>query len=256
MRYRIGEFAELGGVSTKTLRFYDRIGLLRPASADPRTRYRFYVPEQLLDLATILSLKDLGANLHGIQQLIQSGKSPQARKRLLQTLRDSLSQTIADQACLLQNIEQALRDADGGSPEIPVVVKRRPPIWIASIRARVSSYAEMTQHETTLTSSLPPETIGDTRGTIWHRCADSGLLEGEPFVEIRYRSAPKGSYNIRQLPSAIVASAYSEQDEAEAENAYDAIRAWMRSRNYILAGPKREIDLGNLLEIQFPLHGV
>lgn len=167
MRYRIGEFAELGGVSTKTLRFYDRIGLLRPASADPRTRYRFYVPEQLLDLATILSLKDLGANLHGIQQLIQSGKSPQARKRLLQTLRDSLSQTIADQACLLQNIEQALRDADGGSPEIPVVVKRRPPIWIASIRARVSSYAEMTQHETTLTSSLPRrrlETLGAQSG--------------------------------------------------------------------------------------------
>jgi DNA-binding transcriptional MerR regulator len=41
--YRIGEFAELGGVSAKTLRFYDEIDLLRPAFVDPRTRYRLYL---------------------------------------------------------------------------------------------------------------------------------------------------------------------------------------------------------------------
>jgi DNA-binding transcriptional MerR regulator len=38
MRYRIGEFAALSGVSVKTLRFYDQIGLLQPALVDARTR--------------------------------------------------------------------------------------------------------------------------------------------------------------------------------------------------------------------------
>ena len=49
-QYRIGEFAYLGGVSAKTLRFYDEIGLLRPASVDARTGYRQYRPEQLEEL--------------------------------------------------------------------------------------------------------------------------------------------------------------------------------------------------------------
>jgi len=63
LRYRIGEFAELGGVSVKTLRFYDEIGLLRPASVDSRTRYRYYVAPQLVQLASISALKGLGVSL-------------------------------------------------------------------------------------------------------------------------------------------------------------------------------------------------
>ena len=43
-RYRIGAFAQVSGVSAKTLRFYDQVGLLRPTRVDPRTGYRFYRP--------------------------------------------------------------------------------------------------------------------------------------------------------------------------------------------------------------------
>src|SRR5215831_2656741 len=64
--YRIGEFAELSGVSAKTLRFYDEIGLFRPAATDSRTRYRHYRPHQLEELASILALKSLGVPLHEI----------------------------------------------------------------------------------------------------------------------------------------------------------------------------------------------
>ncbi len=57
MRYRIGEFARLAGTSIKTLRFYDQTGLLEPADVDVRTRYRFYAPEQLRDLAAIRAFR-------------------------------------------------------------------------------------------------------------------------------------------------------------------------------------------------------
>ncbi len=66
-RYRIGEFAYLGGVSAKTLRFYDEIGLLRPASVDARTGYRQYRPEQLEELASIVALKSLGLPLADVR---------------------------------------------------------------------------------------------------------------------------------------------------------------------------------------------
>jgi hypothetical protein len=45
--FSIGEFARLGGVSVRTLRHYDEIGLLRPATVDPDTGYRGYAAGQL-----------------------------------------------------------------------------------------------------------------------------------------------------------------------------------------------------------------
>ena len=69
VQYRIGEFSNLSGVSAKTLRFYDEIGLLRPASVDSRTGYRHYLPQQLEQLASILALKNLGVSLADVRNL-------------------------------------------------------------------------------------------------------------------------------------------------------------------------------------------
>jgi effector-binding domain-containing protein len=57
----------------------------------------------------------------------------------------------------------------------------------------------------------------------------------------------------KQLPDATLACAYAGLDDESAEQAYAAIRRWMNIRGYRLAGPKRELYLGQMLEIQFPL---
>jgi DNA-binding transcriptional MerR regulator len=59
----IGEFARLGGVSVRTLRHYDEIGLLHPATVDPETGYRGYSADQLGRLNRIVALKELGLSL-------------------------------------------------------------------------------------------------------------------------------------------------------------------------------------------------
>jgi effector-binding domain-containing protein len=60
-------------------------------------------------------------------------------------------------------------------------------------------------------------------------------------------------YYVKQLPAATVACSYSGLDDKSAEESYEAIRKFMNIRNYQLAGPKREIYLDQMLEIQFPL---
>jgi len=55
------------------------------------------------------------------------------------------------------------------------------------------------------------------------------------------------------LRAANVACAYSSMDDESAERTYAAIRRWVNIRGYRLAGPKRELYLGQMLEIQFPL---
>jgi DNA-binding transcriptional MerR regulator len=68
--FSIGEFARLGGVSVRTLRHYDEIGLLRPATVDPDTGYRGYSAPQLTQLNRIMALKELGLSLTQARRLL------------------------------------------------------------------------------------------------------------------------------------------------------------------------------------------
>ena len=65
--FRIGEFSRIARVSARLLRFYDEIGLLTPAHADPQTGYRHYTVTQLAQLNRILVLKDLGFDLDQVR---------------------------------------------------------------------------------------------------------------------------------------------------------------------------------------------
>ena len=51
----IGEVANLKGVSVKALRYYERVGVLRPAYVNPETGYRYYTMCQMGELDVIVS---------------------------------------------------------------------------------------------------------------------------------------------------------------------------------------------------------
>ncbi len=250
--YRIGEFALLSGVSVKTLRFYDEIGLLRPAGVDARTRYRLYVPSQLGTLALIVSLKDLGVSLAEIRQVIQKRNPIAERRGALESVRADLRRSIRFAKRSLEWIDAEMSDSGGSTASFSVVTKRRPSLRVASIRSVLKNYEEVVLLEQELRESLPRDSIGKTSGVLWHRCADSGRLEAEPFIELRRDVPRRDHYDVRNLAPATLACAYSPL-ENDAEPAYEAIRRWMSIRRLRLAGAKRELYLGELLEIQFPV---
>src|SRR3977135_484699 len=76
MSYSIRAFAALAGVTVKTLRHYERQGLLAP----PRSRagYRRYTVRDLGQLEGILALKSLGLSLKQIAALADN-RAPGAR---------------------------------------------------------------------------------------------------------------------------------------------------------------------------------
>src|SRR3954470_5802575 len=143
--YRIGEFAKLGGVSIKTLRYYDQIGLLRPAKVDSRTQYRCYLPEQLQELATILALKQLGASLEDVKSLNKRGESYGKRHALLSRLKENTELSIAAARRTLLWVEGALHELQECEREVAVVLKERSSLRVASIRAEARSYDEIVE---------------------------------------------------------------------------------------------------------------
>ena len=68
----IKEFAELCGVSVRTLHYYDEIGLLRPAFVDEQNSYRFYDEKSLMRIQEILFFKELDFPLKSISEILSS----------------------------------------------------------------------------------------------------------------------------------------------------------------------------------------
>jgi DNA-binding transcriptional MerR regulator len=69
MRYTIKEIAGLAGVTTRTLRYYDQIGLLPPSEIGSNG-YRYYNQESLLTLQQILFFRELDVPLSDIQRIM------------------------------------------------------------------------------------------------------------------------------------------------------------------------------------------
>ena len=67
--YTIKEMAELAGVSARTLRYYDTIGLLKPAYTN-EAGYRFYGEREVDLLQQILFYRERGMDLQSIQNII------------------------------------------------------------------------------------------------------------------------------------------------------------------------------------------
>lgn len=72
MEYTINKLAKLAGVSTRTLRYYDELGLLSPARISSNG-YRIYGQKQIDRLQQILFYRELGVSLEEIGGILASG---------------------------------------------------------------------------------------------------------------------------------------------------------------------------------------
>ena len=71
MKYTIKKLSELSGVSRRTLRYYDEIGLLKPGEINS-SGYRIYTQTEIDRLQQILFYRELGVNLKDIEKIINS----------------------------------------------------------------------------------------------------------------------------------------------------------------------------------------
>lgn len=110
----ISEVARQAGVSSRTLRHYDEIGLLRPATVGANG-YRYYEREQLLRLQRILLLRDLGLGLEVIAQVL-AGETDQVEA--LQRHHDLLRAEGRRLERLAETVAHTIEELKGG-PEVP-----------------------------------------------------------------------------------------------------------------------------------------
>ncbi len=99
MRWSIKQFADLTGVSVRTLHYYDEIGLLKPSYVDEQNSYRFYDDTSLGRMQEILFYRELDFSLQSIRDILASPhydkqKALVEQKRLLTLKKERLERLI------------------------------------------------------------------------------------------------------------------------------------------------------------------
>lgn len=112
MKMSVKEFAALCGVSARTLRYYDEIGLLKPAAVDKYSGYRFYDGNSLVRMQEILFYRELDFSLKSISDILSSPdydrrKAMEEQKRLLTLKKQRLER-------LIEALETAETSEQGG----------------------------------------------------------------------------------------------------------------------------------------------
>ena len=125
-RITIGRLAGRAGVSTDTIRFYERRGLLFPP-ARTEANYRVYPESDIQRLKFIKRAKDLGFTLNEIKDLLNLHHRPSATKAEVKALTEEkisdIRERIVDLRKILHTLEELADSCDGHGPaeECPIL---------------------------------------------------------------------------------------------------------------------------------------
>lgn len=104
--YSIGQLSKKTNISVRALRYYDEIGLLKPANVAD-SGYRYYSNEEAQTLRHITALKELGFTLSSIKELLTSEK--ELKEDRWKSYIEFELEAIANERKRLDNMERLLR---------------------------------------------------------------------------------------------------------------------------------------------------
>lgn len=261
---RIGDFARLGNVSVRTVRFYDQEGLLAASRVDVNSGYRHYDAKQFARLRQIRAFQEMGFSLGEIRELLHRDWSPAELRTVMEHRKAELKGQIDNDIMRLERIEQGLQNLTRGqNGPSPVMLRETRPAWVVSLRERIRRYEEAEEMFQELERRISPRLLEAERFALWHSCeASGGPIDCEVVRHLRRPVTPAAGVRMYELPAVTVASVFHCGGDDTVPESYKHLSRWLAHSDYRLAGAKREIywiECGGgtsseaLTEIQFPV---
>lgn len=121
----IGQAARRSGLSTKMIRYYESIGLLKPATRSD-SGYRLYQAEDLHSLAFIKRSRDLGFSLEEVGKLLSLWQDRQRASADVKALAmqhiDELNRRIEELMSLRDTLGELVSHCQGDDrPDCPIL---------------------------------------------------------------------------------------------------------------------------------------
>lgn len=267
--FKIGEFSKLTQVSIRMLRYYDEMGLLKPAAVDKFTNYRLYSTEQIPVLNKIIFLRDLDFNVSQIAEVLNHWDNQFVSKQL-ESKQLEIESMIKDGQAKIDKIQMAKKDIEQERITIHynVSIKSVPSYEVFSLRRIVPDYYAEGQlwKEMSDFAAENHVSISSNTFTIYH---DGDYREKDVDIEIcapvnQMGENTNGFVYRRTEPVPIMACTMVYGSFENIADAYLAFANWLQEhRQYKMTGQNRqivhrgpwneEIPDKYLTEIQIPL---
>ncbi|MCA9925503.1 MAG: MerR family transcriptional regulator, partial [Anaerolineales bacterium] len=193
--FKIGEFSKIAQVAVSQLRYYDEIGLLKPAQIDEWTGYRYYSARQLPRLNRILALKELGLSLDQVGRMLNDEVSAEEIRGMFALKKAQAEQAVRDELARLRSIEARLQQIETGSTgsRYDIVVKSVPAQPYLSLRKICPSFdaARTTLFE--MSHTLPAAVGKKNLGYFTSLLRSEGYDNADVDLEMGF--VIQGSYN-------------------------------------------------------------
>jgi effector-binding domain-containing protein len=264
--FKIGQFSRFSQVTVKTLRYYDKIGLLKPAEVDRFTGYRYYSASQLPRLNRILALKEMGLSLEQVGLLLQDELPLEQIRGMLRLKQTEIEARVQEEQERLALVEWRLKqiEQEETMPSQEVVVRKVASQTVVAVRDKVPVNA-IPQLVGEVYGYLGMNNIkpaGPTLAIYYDEEFSEDSVDAEMAVAV-VGPVPDGD-RVRavELPAmeemaCIVHTGTFEHLRAS----YHQLMGWIEANGYHMAGPIREVYVQwdeedptqNITEIQIPV---
>lgn len=230
----IGEFSKLCMVTTKTLRHYDMIGLLKPKELNNENGYRYYSVDQLGMMQKILRLKDYGFPLEEIRPLLD-GDNDKLSKAMTNKLLD-LQLLFEQEKLKLHRLKKDIEDIKKGDfmkQQLQISLVETAPINIASVRETIAINDFSIIMQKLFACGLP---IEGAPLAIYH---SPEFNPESTDVEVGFPTSVK-SDKTRILEGGLCAKGVHYGDYSTLHESYMAMGKWIEEKGYKVVRPPYE----------------
>ncbi|MGL4344995.1 MAG: MerR family transcriptional regulator [Cellulosilyticaceae bacterium] len=233
-KHLIGDVSKLLKVSTDTLRYYDKLGIVSPKK-DPVNNYRYYTMEDLLALSYVMVFRYLEIPLDEIKHLIQNNKLSEFAELLAkqQTLIDQKIDKLLALRTKVSEFQEAIALAQSQLGQItlryspPIVFQPMTKEWDADYADYLADMEDHINIATPVFSSLiPPAFIDEHSSKIPFQYGLSGLVK-----DLLHLSELK---NYDYIPSKLCIHTVITAPEHITPNSFESIMNYIQLHKLIL----------------------
>lgn len=246
----IGEFSKICEVSTKTLRYYDEIGLIHPEEINPENGYRYYSIRQLKKMLFINRLKTYHFSLEEIKAIMEL-EEDQSEEKLCSALHRKRREIQEKLHAFEYTLKQMSNDIFNLEKNIPIMsyidnievqLVETQPMNILYMRQMMSSdnYAlGYGKYFSRLYEKIATEklTLLGTPMTIYHSPEYNPAGNDTEFA-IPIEEPVKGT---RDLPGGHCAKSVLKGSYSELTSVYAKLREWVENQGYELVKSPYEV---------------
>lgn len=238
--YKIGEFSRITNLSIKTLRYYDKEGILVPAKRGEESSYRFYDTDNFDRAILIKKLREFQFSISEIKDVLSLYHNENDLYYILSEKKELIQKEIDLRQKLIEKMNASvnLNNEEKAIMEYEIKVKEIPEVKVASIRYK-DHYDKCGNYVAKLYKTVK----SNVNGAFFNLYYDMEYAEHadiESCIPLK-KDIYDSNVSCRTLPKIKGISTIHKGSYASLSHSYKALLDYANQHNLEIAIPTREI---------------